>query len=279
MKDPVHIYFNRQLGEFRKRLSRSSRGFDMEDIHQLRLSVKRIRALFQFLEYADPGRFDARKDFRTVKKVFKLAGSIRDIQVQYALLDRNETGLQKTFHAYREFLESKEHAAIRAFDAQMLELLVDGIPDFERTRSSIQEMQAGDELYARTVRLLNEKIARIDTLRKDLSNDEAVHEIRTLLKQIHYIFDFTRKMIRHKTFLKMSLLELKKIEKTLGEWHDLVNGVTLIGEYLNIPERTAEEREAVQPLIGKMQEDRRQYLEQITRIMKRELIFHYILDI
>lgn len=278
MKEDVSIYFIRQVKAFERNFKKAHKGFDMKAIHQMRLSVKRTKALFQFLEAVDTGKFKAKEEFRSIKTLFKLSGKIRDVQVHRALVRKSEEILQMQFPKYDAYLEQLEEDAIGHFNENFLEMHSAGdLLNNEKVRSSISRLSRKRKLHLSTIRLLNSKIKAIDQLRKDLSTDENVHRIRIILKQIHYIFDFSNQGFNYKLFLKMPMNRLKKIEAIFGKWHDYVNAVIFITNYMEHAEM--EEAENCRPLLRKVEMQKKVLFDQIRTIVGHELLFQYVLEI
>ncbi|MBN1338282.1 MAG: CHAD domain-containing protein [Bacteroidales bacterium] len=277
MKEDVSKYFTRQLRAFERNFRKSQKGFDMNAIHQMRLSVKRTKALFQFLEAVDAGYFNAKEEFRAMKNLFRLSGMIRDVQVQQELLTKTETILRLSFPGYLKYLRDKEEESISHFNSNLVDMANSGtVLNSEKINSAIARLSDEKKLHVKTIRLLNGKISEIDALRKDLSRDENVHKIRIILKQIHYIFDFSKQGFNYKIFLKMPVTRLKQIETVFGKWHDYVNAVAFIRDYME--QAGQEEAAACRPLLDKFEMEKESLFEQIKRILAVELLFHWVLE-
>ena len=55
--------------------------YQIEDVHQLRVNTKRIDAIYQLIENATALSFNAESHLKPIKGIFKLAGKLREGQV------------------------------------------------------------------------------------------------------------------------------------------------------------------------------------------------------
>ena len=60
-------------------------GLDVDVLHDLRVVIKRLKALYEVLDPISDGRFDSKSNFADVHFLFKEVGKLRDIQVLKAL--------------------------------------------------------------------------------------------------------------------------------------------------------------------------------------------------
>jgi len=75
-----------------------------EDLHQFRVTIKKIRSLLRLLE-SGPGNKKLLKDFRPVKEIFKKAGHIRNAQINLQLSARFEMKDEDFLKAQRQVIE------------------------------------------------------------------------------------------------------------------------------------------------------------------------------
>ncbi|MBN2175591.1 MAG: CHAD domain-containing protein [Bacteroidales bacterium] len=278
MKNRIEKYFIKQLTAFEKNFKKSKKEFDIEAIHEMRLSIKRTKALFLFFEYIDPDNFNARNEFKSIKHLFKMAGNIRDIQVQIRLVKNIRKGGKNKYKPYIKHLRAKETEAIVIFNKEVKESLhQEVITNQDKILNVLREVTNEERIREKTITLLNDKISHIDKLRKDLGKEENIHEIRTTIKQIQYLFAFTKKYVSKKLFLQLSKKKLKKIENIFGDWHDRVNGLNLLTNYLESNQET--DPGEYEFLKNKLELGKKMLFMQIKHILNKKLLFFFVLEL
>ncbi|MCF8233571.1 MAG: CHAD domain-containing protein [Bacteroidales bacterium] len=234
MKGELRQFFDKQKKIFEEHLGLVKKSDNAELIHQLRLSVKRIRALFTFLQFLTGKPSKGKKDIKALKVVYKPAGRIRDVQVHLGLLDSYEKRLQFEFTDYRSYLgmlEKQHHKdlkqSMKGFSAKPFEKL------HTKTYKIIDQF-SDEEIIKNAGKMLDEKFELISNLNKIPTDKEKnLHEIRRILKEIRYLLNIFNGNIPESKRLKVSLSRLKQIEQTLGKWHDQVNAMLFVKAYLN----------------------------------------------
>lgn len=189
------------------------------DLHQLRVRVKRIKAIFRFLQFLHPSEFRAKDHYRLFKPVFKAAGLIRESQVNLRILENHKPGkaLIEPFSKYVSKLRPAWN-----------ENLDNAIASFNYTRLEEMNARVGDMLSAYTEPELIKKIddfiysesSRIKQLLDDSPDDyEYIHDVRRIFKNIKPLL----KLIwpeKNSTLTESHFESLNRTEKLIGEWHD-----------------------------------------------------------
>lgn len=278
MEEKIQKYYLTQLHIFEKDFAALKKDYDEEAIHKMRVSIKRLRALFLFLEYIEPVQFNSKKELKLVRRIFKLTGKIRDVQIQKGIIGGIRDTLDLEVPDLLRYLQKNEQKAINEFRENIGGIIKKApLIDSKKVTGLIKGLSDNQEVAIRTIRLLNEKISRIDLLRKDLENIRDVHEIRIHLKQIHYLFDFTQDYFSRKLFLKMPLKRLKRIETIYGEWHDRVNVISMLNLFFK--ETGRQEDPKYKLLYKRVMTEKEMLHEQIRYIMRSELLFQFVLEI
>lgn len=185
--------------------------------HDLRVGVKRMRALFQLVAPIDP-EFPARDYSRDLRTLFRPAGAVRDLQVQLetvaALAEANP---EVDVREYTAELLDREQAALVRF--AMHAALFD--------RSHLDKFRRG---VRRSLHAVDESVARIiseASLNRDLralagwAPDRDLHQLRIVAKRAHHSLYMMRQAFP--TFAPSGVLlqRIDQLQKTLGTWHDV----------------------------------------------------------
>jgi|GEM_PF-2138876 len=200
---------------FIKHLKRA-KNLEEKEVHKLRVEIKNLRVLFEFLQALTEKDFKFRGLLKLLKPVFKKAGGIRTAQLNLTL---SRPYRSATMLRFREYLREQEKKTsrrflkyIKTFDTEKLEKL------HKKNLKAIKKFKPGSietdsESYIRNI------LAKIRTAMFDVNKDRVLHEIRKHLKTIKNMGRLLKK-------LKLSPFmqgEIKKIALTydkIGKWHD-----------------------------------------------------------
>lgn len=193
---------------------------EAEAIHQLRVGTKRIRAVLSLVAAIDPA-FDPGGAARKLKRLFAAAGLLRDNDVQIALARRigDESAVSTALTVAS--LEAQRARALKAYRDAAARF---DIAAHSKLRSRISTTL--QHLDSRSIgTLAHATLARwIDGL--EHTPDEDLHEVRKRTKQTHALtWMLARATPDRRT--RAAEQRLDKLQKLLGEWHDLVVAETL----------------------------------------------------
>ncbi len=233
MKILLLQFYNEQRKTFEEHLELVTSTNDVETIHKLRLSIKRIRALFTFFQFLDNKSKKGQKPLKELKVVYKPAGKIRDVQVHIGLLDSYEKRLEFEFVKYRSYLKEIENQHHLNLKKSAKIFSVTPLEKLHKKTEHIIEKYSTAEIKENASKLLDKKFDIIENLNKIPTDKEKnLHEIRRILKEVRYLLNIFNGRIPETKRIKVSLTRLKQIEQTLGKWHDQVNASYFVKEYL-----------------------------------------------
>ncbi len=184
-------------------------------VHEFRVGMKRLRALYFLLDRIDPG-IAAGRCLKPYRQLYKAAGRIRDAHIATGLLNSLEhidaadrkrmnqalrSGIRRDYRALKQIIESNPGGRIR-------------VPTLKSTGISARAI-----LGAKPV-VLNQLLEQI------LPDHEVVtakqwHQKRILLKRYHHIIDAFRFCPGHAQD-ETELRQIRMLEQLLGDWHDRV---------------------------------------------------------
>ena len=202
--------------DFLENLHKCGSSLNDKDIHQLRLSVKQMRAIFKLAGFFKewPHRF--KTDLADVYEVFEIAGRLREIQVNRKLLGTRE---DLDFLSYKMTLIDQEAQSKR----ELLELLANFSPNrhlqITDYFTAIIETIAEDKLLQETDRFIRQKERQIAVLRATSTGFENYHRIRKYLKQIGIVLNYAAQKPEFSRSPEYRS-EFNKLEATIGTWHD-----------------------------------------------------------
>jgi CHAD domain-containing protein len=206
---------------------------DAEVVHQLRVSIKRIRAIFLFAEQlAGNENFDASRHYRPLRKLFRMAGDIRDIQVQQNLVAGYAVSMNTSFELLLEHLDKLEKRSISRFFDETEHF--NTIRNLHHLRQIIQNSITplkGEEIREKAFQMLT---GQCDEIRRNLvtiPGNKELHRMRTIIKQMHYILGVLRKSDPAAPEFPVPPSALSAAEVLLGQWHDRIVGIELLENF------------------------------------------------
>jgi CHAD domain-containing protein len=179
---------------------------DSEDIHRLRVAIKKIRALAWLQKKCGASGAQAQAD--RLKKIFKHAGRIRTSQVMLSLIGDIGKAGRKIIASEKR----KELASTRAFKKQK--------PRYHDLLFSVGKTTHVHPMKKkRVLRVYKKALRKTDSLLHS-EEDEQIHESRKRIKRLIYNYPLLGKKAKKKLGLDKKFLG--KAEETIGEWHDAV---------------------------------------------------------
>jgi CHAD domain-containing protein len=188
-----------------------------EAFHQLRVYIKRMRALLGLVEELS-GSDALRKRRKVFRGTFKAAGRVRDLHVQIDLVRDVESRGDCPVPWYRERLEQQEREAVESFLCRHDGMLTTG--DIAAVRTAVDKALAkrsSVELSAQAWRHFESCLAR--TIAFDVQSKD-LHDLRKRTKEASNLT-----WILERVFPEVSLDQkvkemLDDLQNQLGKWHD-----------------------------------------------------------
>lgn len=212
----LNRYFSNQLRRYRKRHSKIGQSQDAVNIHQLRLSIKKLRSILRLVEISSKGKFSKDAHFDLLANVFKEAGKVREIQMNMELIHQQTTRHAQDYDEYFEKKLEKSIARLRGivkeFDKTKLKRLN---KKFLRLSNSLNS----DRLRRFGLRFIRERYVFVDKTMKKNGDPWLLHKVRINLKMMLETLIIVRK-IRSNKAMERVRKELVLLNQHLGEWHD-----------------------------------------------------------
>ena len=232
MPECYGIYYRDQVQRIRRDYGRAVEMMEVEGVHDLRVDIKRFRAYGNLIEYVNPV-FSAAVYLKTVRRLFKSAGPLRDLQVQLELVRDRSRKSDLELSEYYNALKSRETQARKVF------LRKAGRFDFEvfdsmwtRVRRCLMYISPEYIRYkaeARFKGLVDEVIAFRG--RTDFQEDD-YHAIRILAKEARYALEIIRQCYPARPEWEGLNNRLRSLHQALGRWHDSDVGLQHVESFL-----------------------------------------------
>lgn len=262
-------YFEEQMEIIETNSEAAKSGLDVDVLHDLRVGIKRLKALYQVLDPISEGRFDSKTNFADVHFLFKEVGKLREIQVLKALFAffakdaAAETYIEfNNLIAVREKLASDElNTALQQFDNKIIG------KSLEAANAFLVDI-SNEDATKLTKKLLKKRFKQIGELLPNKQDEALMHDLRTRVKQSCYIIEMLALMQPEKEFTKHPK-RLKLAAEFLGQWHD---HVVLVGELTDfLVEKTDAEDFDAEPytdLLSLLRADAKKLLKEGRKLLK-----------
>jgi CHAD domain-containing protein len=259
-------YYQEHKAVFEKNFQVVLAEFEVEAIHKMRTSTKRLRALLQLIEYLADDKFSAKKQLKKIRQLFKYAGKIREIQIEMVTLSDYSGQLKIKFPEYNEYLKYREKKEIARFLRALPEIDKKGIIiDDDYILKTIKNIP-DKKLNKNVPGFIDLKKQTLLDLNKLQVTNPRIHENRTHIKQIYYLYDILTELTGQPEILKIKKEKMREIEQMIGSWHDLVNSGPLLKAFFKIKDFVKDEK--YKALKKQIFADRKKKLKQIASVLK-----------
>jgi CHAD domain-containing protein len=230
MKQLEWIYQKRS-GDFLACLHNLGRDPEPEQIHRLRVSIKKLRAVRRFLGVTAPGAFPfTNKDPFT--KLFKRSGSLREIQLNKQLASAFKER-SAAVNAYLHYLNELEGRAMETFKKHL-----NTFPEpvlLKSDKKTVAEFKhlSSEKLYRLGKNYARSELDKVLKLLKKKSTVTRTHHIRRVLKRTEPILLICRQARPGKKTREL-IGKVRLLNVLLGEWHDNAVFISSLTKYLKL---------------------------------------------
>lgn len=228
MNNVIHKQYKILTTSFYENLSNTSARFGTEDIHQLRVDVKKLRALIRLIEFISEGKIKADDHFAVFFELFKVSGKLREIQINMSLINIQD---QNIISPYNDYLREQKQKLIPKLQRRLVSFKRDELEKLnELFYKDLAKMS--DETILEFIGLYSiVKISEIKRLRKS-PTDSNLHKIRFNAKEIKEYLKIQNSISSTKRSLKLED-EIKNFNEMIGSWHDMVVLVSSVVKFIN----------------------------------------------
>jgi len=233
MMEIIENYYREHKQVFDECLARIPVGYKVEDIHEMRTSIKRLRALLQLVEFLSDNKFSTKKYLKRGRMLFKSVGTLREIQVEEMLVYNYEEKLGLDLSEYSEYLFEKEHREIGCLKKSFGNIKGDNIFNNKNLKEALKSIDK-ETVQEKTQAFVKSKSNTLLKMNRKGKITKRVHKNRTILKQIYYLYDILTELSGWHIFLGMTKDEIREREQQIGEWHDRVNSLHYLKLFFKI---------------------------------------------
>jgi CHAD domain-containing protein len=224
-------YIDRLLGRMIGNFRASCAACDVDAIHDLRVAVKRLRAVFGLVKSLQP-RFRRKRAYLPLRDLYRAAGGVRDFQVQQQLFRLWITSNRVGADEFSSWLTASEQEACQrylettaGFDPGVVAEAIGSIA-WALNDLPHQEVVSG---MNRRFNTLFGNLLELDPVEE--LQPSSLHSVRIRSKETRYCLEIIRACTGSNETVSHLDAALKRVHRTLGVWHDYDVGLRMINTF------------------------------------------------
>jgi CHAD domain-containing protein len=235
----LNRFYRKRTTSFLANIYKASITGDSRDIHRGRLDVKKIFALYGLFEMLDPSAFKHRGGYKLFRPLYRQAGKIREIQVNFLLLEslRPQGAVPDLF---LDWLREEERKAVQKFLQLVKKFREPELAATDKLIGKICKSSSIVKLRSKTSGYIKSRALKVNELMSEEPGDKDIHKIRQNLKAMSTIATLVHSIKPGKRLDKV-ITELNKTEMMIGDWHDRVVLKDSIERFLELKTLVPEE--------------------------------------
>ncbi len=230
-----------------------------EDVHQLRLNMKRQVAFFHLLEFLEPS-FSTSKALEAYGKIYKKAGKVRDYQVEKKVVRREEE-LLKLQHHFSDWLaeqERKQRDKLQSYEEEHSLVRVHRLSKLVRNR--LQYLPE-DGFKSRLEAYFADLLAKVrEIIAPEMRSEDHFHDLRKRIKVLYYNLALINSLCTKTHLAKRPMKSLDSFQKLLGNWHD---------RYFTLSRIEEGQEQCPEPLVARLKQEKADYAGKIERRLEK----------
>lgn len=210
------IHYKNQIKGFREHFKQAAEHQEMENVHQLRLDIKKMRATLALMQFVSSEAFDLREYLNLFSKLFRRLGQVREAQINQELITKNDGAGESLLIAHFKQQQQLAEVALRqemeAFDFLKL----------KRIHWSLLQTMRGisnQEVLKGAISHVFKKLMLVDAMKSQLDDPKKLHKARIQLKEVSEILGLINE-IQKVPELEVIGIDIKTSTTMIGEWHD-----------------------------------------------------------
>ena len=227
MAEQIIEYYRKHRGIIEENLELSRDPHDIEAIHQMRLSIKRMRVVARLAEIISKGKFKRKEQLKGTAKLFSRSGSLRDMQVALQLLhEYDSTQLQPVI----DHIETRELKQRRRYEEVLSGFDISVFATFEENLTAAVTGVNQKVITHAAYTLLSELEFDIHRIYHGSNDEKRLHSIRRRLKDINYLNNIFDEALPVADHLNISVEKLRELGEAAGKWHDCLTLEVLLAK-------------------------------------------------
>jgi CHAD domain-containing protein len=221
-------YYRKQKDTLFEKVASLQQQMDVEELHDLRVTLKRMRAFFRMLKRMNPELYPSAEDYQRIKSFFKTAGNLRDIHVQEKEIAKHEKNLGIDLSFLQNYLKPYEETHLKHFNSALDQFDKELYNHYENNLQTELQKQELYYIYKDVVSFTNNRLEEARKLIDKAETAENLHKVRSILKDVMYYLEIINS---EEHTPDISIQDVKDAQSFLGDWHDNVVTFDTIQEF------------------------------------------------
>lgn len=253
------------LKEIQKKLSsllkNSFKKFSDEDYHKLRVEIKKLKAISGFLEFSQKN-FSKKKELKPFSKIYTQAGKVRELQLQYAFLEKECDGLKNYLDKLDKQIQKEKKKFASALSKNRNKKISKAV---KKIAKHLQKTDDDDVIH-----FMNNEKRKIASLIETLPiKTEDAHQLRKILKE-----DFYNR--KRTNWPSRSIKEEDDLLTLLGDWHDRVVLESQIEKAILISKKQPGEGAELERIKGSLGLQKHKFFSEINNRLEKS-VFQFLI--
>ncbi|NQT78640.1 MAG: CHAD domain-containing protein [Bacteroidetes bacterium] len=270
MPSYILAYFHKHKSLIEENLLLCADPKDAEAVHNLRLSIKRLRVLARLAEELSEGAFDAMGSMKKINKLFRRAGRLRDLHVLVALSTELPEKPLPELADFTTHLQAQEKIQRNKFELLLHSFKGKSLDDFGLKLNTLLTDVSEKKALTGGHQLLTAFISEIRNLFHGGSDEKRLHNIRTRLKDINYLNNIFEEQLHIEEQIHISLERLKEVGELAGSWHDCLNFVSKLENFM-LKHPDPEYQAALKEFISTITQRKQDLSQELTCVLINEM--------
>lgn len=244
--DLLFNFYRERADAFIVNLYKASLDLSIDEIHNVRVEVKKIRSFFRTLRtihLSSPNLKVIDGSREIFKDIFSVTGIIRETQLNLIEMSKMQIS-NADFNRYQKFIRETENNAVKDFKMLMKKFEINRFAEVNREVKRICENLDYTDIKKYYLDFIFTEIKRIRKMTGSVPDNEQLHKIRKYLKSIHTASEYLM-IINRKIKIKRFIKRVKKTEVLLGQWHDRIVFISFLNRYLDLHKNESGTKTAV----------------------------------
>jgi|TARA_B100002003_G_scaffold53935_1_gene49265 CHAD domain-containing protein len=233
MQNGLEKHYSDQIWWFKTYFDHTMERQGVEDVHQLRVFIKRIRTVLSLTQIFSGEMFSKKPHYELFSPLFRKAGFLREIHVNEALLYEAEPGL---LLLYRDYLSESKDSATADLLAEGANFNFSAFEVLNKPLLERMDTLFDGQVAKQSAAYLTGKLNKVGALLNLLNDNQKVHKMRIHLQNV-------RAALRLMHDLNPSV-EIEKLQSDselltdlIGRWHDVAVFVGALNHYATSSDR------------------------------------------
>jgi CHAD domain-containing protein len=267
----VKNYLSNEMQSLEFNLKKAYASLDERAIHDFRVSLKKLRAGFEFLRKSGVLSASKTSILLVIKPAFQSGGELRDLQVIHQLIKTYEQILDEHFVYFRSFITKKMLIAAEDFKIKSKSVLIH--LDNTSWNEALRAVNINPDIRIAAKNVIGKTFRRAEkTLSKSDSDIHSYHKIRKLLKKARFVFEMNMVGDWDGMEYHAHLNKLKNLESLLGAWHDRISLMNRLSRFSESIPGTPEDYSTLRRQVDK---DELEYLLSFDALFMNEFHWFY----